>query len=97
MNLTWIKGHGPSTTQALAAEVEAEGRLIQGWFVSEKGRCLWGVIENWDEERGGTRMLPSQLARLIETAVFNFAGFDALEGTPEQLCAEACRRLRAIP
>lgn len=97
MKLTWMGSYGPSTTQELADEVEREGRLIKGIYQNAKGeRCLWGVIRDY-RERIATRHLTLDCERALIAAQLSMFHVDRLPGTPENICREVVRRLRALP
>ena len=99
MKLSWSIGRGPGTTQKLADVVEAEGRLGRfRCYDSNTGlRCILGVMHDYTS-------FCKNLRRLDNTSQIDLARYgvsvshnDALDETPEGLCKEMVRRLRAIP
>lgn len=95
MELTWAWGKGPATTQELADEVEAEGRLITGSFWCPEGRCLWGVIENYNQN-GHTRELTRASRTQLILAGLGAISSDAFLGTPEARCVWVARKTRML-
>ena len=96
MKLTWIHGNGPPTTQKLADEVEAEGKLYTGMFCTHNGeRCLWGVVED-RYPTGYRRVLTGESVEQLYLAELGIHNNDLFRGTPKERCAEMVRRLREI-
>jgi len=98
MELTWIEGSGPGTTEELANLVESEGSLIRHLYVSRKGlRCLWGVIEDWgfqgEYPTRRRRLSPACLDILLHSQLTTDEN-DRFLGTPEELCVEMAQRIR---
>ena len=101
MKLTWDKGQGPPTTQALADLVAAEGRWGTRTAVDEDNlRCLWGVIDDARRTKiayDWLRQLSISDVNVLREAGCSAVANDYFAGTPEERCAEMTRRLRTIP
>ena len=104
MKLTWALGQGPATTQELADEVVAEGRLGVNRYITPEGlRCLWGVINSfsWNKdslcERANRQLRAEEAFYLQLDAGCSSTANDDFSGTLEERCTEMVRRLRAIP
>ena len=102
MELKWVSGNGPGSTQELADVVEREGRLIPSYYVDRHGnRCLWGVINDWYQTAHGDtshrRQLDGRDVIRLHQYRLGTVRNDTFPGTPEERCAEMAKQLRAIP
>ena len=102
MKLTWADGSGPGTTQALADEIEREGKLYAGSYVTrDDRRCLWGVINDW-RMWDGNYARPDRHLSTESAAAFHQLGLTTAEndnrfGSPEARCKWAVEILRQVP
>lgn len=98
MNLIWIRGTGPSTTQELADEIELEEKLYIGNFNTPSGRrCLWGVILGISSPSDHHRMLTVENRKVLRDSQLAVWDNDGFKGGPHKRCQEMVRRMRAIP
>jgi len=101
MELKWVFGNGPGSTQELADVVEREGRLTRSYYVDGRGnRCLWGVINDWYRtsigDTGPRRQLDREDVLRLYQCHLDPVSSDAFGGTLGERCVEMARRLRAI-